>query len=165
MLLVFGTGAAVGLHLGLLHLFLWRSPGALFTFVGSSLFFSSATYVLWRWVFPHLGGRGLTAQVAVQWAARQPAIGAVILGARTLEQFEDNLAALDKPLSDAAMQALDAASALPQQFPYSFFDPSHQAGMNGGVGVGDKPAGYERPVWTDAAPLPGYAPATRPASA
>jgi len=105
------------------------------------------------------------AQVAVQWAARQPAIGSVILGARTLEQFEDNLAALDTPLPDAAMQALDAASALPQQFPYSFFDPSHQAGMNGGVGVGDKPAGYARPVWTDAAPLPGYAPGARPANA
>ena len=101
------------------------------------------------------------AQVAVQWAARQPAIGAVILGARTLAQFEDNLAALDTPLSDAAMQALDAASALPQQFPYSFFDPSHQAGMNGGVGVGDKPAGYARSVWTDAAPRPDYAPATQ----
>ena len=104
------------------------------------------------------------AQVAVQWAARQPAIASVILGARTLAQFEDNLAALDKPLPDAAMHALDAASALPQQFPYSFFDPSHQAGMNGGVGVGDKPAGYPRPVWTDAAPLPGYAPGTRPAN-
>jgi aryl-alcohol dehydrogenase-like predicted oxidoreductase len=98
------------------------------------------------------------AQVAIQWAARQPAIGSVILGARTLEQFEDNLAALDKPLSDENMRALDAVSALPQQFPYSFFDPSHQVGMNGGVGVGDKPAGYARPVWVDAAPPPNFAP-------
>jgi signal transduction histidine kinase len=66
LLLVFGTGLAVGLHLGLLHLFLWNSPRALFTFLGSSLFFSSATYVLWRWVFPRLGGRTLTAQIALQ---------------------------------------------------------------------------------------------------
>ncbi|MFS8639932.1 MAG: aldo/keto reductase, partial [Symbiobacteriaceae bacterium] len=93
-----------------------------------------------------------------QWAARQPAIGSVILGARTLEQFEDNLAALDKPMSDENMHALDAVSVLPQQFPYSFFDASQQVGMNGGVGVGDKPAGYARPVWVAAAPPPNFAP-------
>ncbi|HEY9112126.1 MAG TPA: aldo/keto reductase [Rhodanobacteraceae bacterium] len=98
------------------------------------------------------------AQIAIQWAARQPAIDSVILGARTLEQFEDNLAALDKPLSDETLHALDAVSALSPQFPYSFFDPSHQAGMNGGVGVGDKPAGYTHPVWVDAAPPPNFAP-------
>ena len=98
------------------------------------------------------------AQVAIQWAARQPAIGSVILGARTLEQFDDNLAALDKPLSDETLHALDVVSALPPQFPYSFFDPSHQVGMNGGVGVGDKPDGYARRVWVDAAPPPNFAP-------
>jgi aryl-alcohol dehydrogenase-like predicted oxidoreductase len=105
------------------------------------------------------------AQVAIQWAARQPGIGSVILGARTLEQFDDNLAALDKPLSDDSLHELDAVSALPPQFPYSFFDASHQIGMNGGVGVGDKPAGYARRVWVDAAPPPDFAPsAGAPAS-
>src|SRR5690242_13760471 len=64
------------------------------------------------------------AQVAVQWAARQPGLGSVILGARNLQQFEDNLAALERPLDEAAMQRLDAVSALPSQFPYSFFEPS-----------------------------------------
>ncbi len=98
------------------------------------------------------------AQVALQWAARQPGIGSVILGARTLDQFDDNLAALDKPLSYETLRALDAASALPPQFPYSFFDASHQIGMHGGVGVGDKPAGYARRVWIDAAPMPDFAP-------
>src|SRR6185437_8445698 len=98
------------------------------------------------------------AQVAIQWVARQPAIGSVILGARTLEQFEDNLASLDKPLPDATLRKLEEASALPQQFPYSFFDAVHQAGMYGGVAVGDKPAGYSRSVWIDAAPRPDYAP-------
>jgi hypothetical protein len=105
------------------------------------------------------------AQVAIQWAARQPGIGSVILGARTLEQFDDNLAALDKPLSDDSLHELDAVSALPPQFPYSFFDASHQIGMNGGVGVGDKPEGYARRVWVDAAPPPDFAPsAGAPAS-
>jgi hypothetical protein len=41
---------------------------------------------------------------------------------------------------------------------YSFFDASHQTGMNGGVAVGDKPEGYARRFWIDAAPLPNFAP-------
>ena len=66
MLLVFGTGAAIGLQLGVLHVFLWRSWFALVTFVGSALVFAGVTYILWRWVFPRLGGRSLPAQVAFQ---------------------------------------------------------------------------------------------------
>ena len=54
LLLLFGTGAAVGLHMGLLHLFLWRRPAALLAFLIPSLLFSTAIYGLWRWVFPHL---------------------------------------------------------------------------------------------------------------
>ena len=66
MLLVFGTGAAIGLQSGLLHVFLWRSPLALVTFLGSALVFAGVTYALWRWVFPHLGGRSLGRQIALQ---------------------------------------------------------------------------------------------------
>lgn len=104
------------------------------------------------------------AQVAIQWLARQPAIGSVILGARTLEQLDDNLAALDKPLPEETLRTLDAVSALPPQFPYSFFEPSHQVGIHGGVGVGDKPAGYTRPVWNEPAPQPVYAPDVKDAA-
>ena len=86
------------------------------------------------------------AQAAIQWIARRPAVGAVILGARTLEQFEDNLSSLDKPLSDEAMRALDEVSALPMQFPYSFFAQNQQANIHGGAAVGDKPDGYVQPV-------------------
>ena len=96
------------------------------------------------------------AQVAVQWAARQPGLGSVILGARNLQQFEDNLAALERPLDEAAMRDLDAVSALPPQFPYSFFEPAQQVGIHGGVGVGDKPIGYAPPSWVDAAPAPVF---------
>src|SRR6185295_13353784 len=66
LLLVFGTGAAIGLHLGLLHVFLWRSGSALFTSLGGSLVFSATTYALWRYIFPHLGGRTLASQIARQ---------------------------------------------------------------------------------------------------
>lgn len=97
------------------------------------------------------------AQVAVQWVARRPGLGSVILGARTLAQFDDNLAALDRPLDEAQLRRLDAVSALPTQFPYSFFEPTQQVGIHGGVGVGDKPAGYTLPVWIDPAPAPAYA--------
>lgn len=91
------------------------------------------------------------AQVAIQWAVRRPSIGSVILGARTLTQFEDNLAALDQPLPDEALQLLDDASALPQQFPYSFFEQAQQERIHGGVAVGDKPDGYHAQVFVGAA--------------
>jgi signal transduction histidine kinase len=66
VLLLFATGAAVGLHMGLLHLFLWRRPAALVAFVGPSFVFSAVIYVLWRWVFPRLGGGSLFRQLALQ---------------------------------------------------------------------------------------------------
>jgi hypothetical protein len=43
------------------------------------------------------------------------------------------------------MTALDAASALPEQFPYSFFAQNQQTRIHGGVAVADKPAGYAPP--------------------
>ncbi|MEW9572638.1 aldo/keto reductase [Rhodanobacter sp. Si-c] len=86
------------------------------------------------------------ARVAIQWAVRRPAIGSVILGARTMAQFEDNLAALDRPLPDEALRLLDDVSALPQQFPYSFFEQAQQERIHSGAAVGDKPDGYRAPV-------------------
>ena len=86
------------------------------------------------------------AQVAIQWAVRRPAVGSVILGARTMAQFEDNLAALERSLPDEALRRLDAVSALPQQFPYSFFEQAQQERLHGGAAVGDKPDGYHAPV-------------------
>jgi signal transduction histidine kinase len=65
-LLVFGTGAAIGLQGGLLHLFLWRSPTALVTFFLGSLVFAGVVYALWRWVFPGLTNRSMTRQIALE---------------------------------------------------------------------------------------------------
>jgi aryl-alcohol dehydrogenase-like predicted oxidoreductase len=94
-------------------------------------------------------GRSM-AQVAIQWAARQPAIGSVIIGASKPEQLDDNLAALDFLLSDEQMARLTAVSALPPQFPYSFFAQSQQARIHGGVAVADKPRGYAPAVEIEA---------------
>ncbi len=75
LLLVLGTGIASGLHLGLLHLFLWRSWSAPVTFVLASIVFSSVTYSLWRWVFPVLGGRSWTGQLV-----RQTVVSLLVFG-------------------------------------------------------------------------------------
>src|SRR5215510_13390448 len=66
LLLVFGTGLATGLHLGLLHLVLWRSWKAPLTFILASTVFSFVTYILWRWVFPVLGGQSLPGRLVRQ---------------------------------------------------------------------------------------------------
>jgi two-component sensor histidine kinase len=79
VLLVFATGAAVALHLGLLHLFLWRRPAALVVFVAPSFLFSGAIYALWRWVFPRLGGRSLPRQVALEAGVSVVTLGIVSL--------------------------------------------------------------------------------------
>src|SRR5262249_47744853 len=64
MLMVLGTGAAVGLHLGLLHLYMWGSFRGPVAFFLGALAFSAVTYGLWRWVFPRLAGRSFAGQVA-----------------------------------------------------------------------------------------------------
>ena len=54
VLFLYGTGLAIGLHLALIHLFLFRSVGAFFFFLIATLAFSTATLGLWQWVLPHL---------------------------------------------------------------------------------------------------------------
>jgi len=69
LLLVFGTGTAIGLQLGFLHVFLWRTWTAPIAFLVPSLGYSAVVYALWRWVFPRLRARtllgGITLQVLV----------------------------------------------------------------------------------------------------
>lgn len=56
-------------------------------------------------------GRGVPmAQVALAWVAARPAVSSVILGARTLEQLEENLGAAEVLLSAEETARLDAAS-------------------------------------------------------
>jgi aryl-alcohol dehydrogenase-like predicted oxidoreductase len=55
--------------------------------------------------------RGVSmAQVALAWTADRPAVTSVILGARTVEQLDDNLAAAGLHLSEEETQLLDEAS-------------------------------------------------------
>ena len=64
--------------------------------------------------------RGATmAQVALSWLADRPAVTSVILGARTLEQLDDNLGAAGLHLTAEETSLLDAASdPQPADYPY-----------------------------------------------
>ena len=64
--------------------------------------------------------RGVSmAQVALSWVTDAPAVTSTILGARTLEKLDDNLAAADLHLEPAEREALDVASAIPVgDYPY-----------------------------------------------
>lgn len=84
------------------------------------------------------------AQVALNWVAHRPGVASVLIGATKLHQLLDNLGALDFEIPADARTHLDKISAMPKSFPYTFFGPELQGMLNGGVTVGDKPAGYYR---------------------
>lgn len=90
-------------------------------------------------------GRSM-AQVAVNWTATRPGVGSVIVGATKLSQLDDNLKALDFELPKALSDRLDTVSRPDVPFPYTFFEPSHQAMIHGSKPVGLKPAGYTPPL-------------------
>ena len=92
------------------------------------------------------------AQVAVNWAANQPGIASVIVGATKLHQLEDNLKALDFSLPEALRDRLNQVSATTPGFPYSFFSKGMQAMLTGGAVVGDKPVGYNPAITLDGKP-------------
>lgn len=65
--------------------------------------------------------RGKTpAQVALNWLLQHPSVTAPIIGARTLEQLEENLGSTGWALSAHEIAQLDAASEIPLPSPYSF---------------------------------------------
>jgi aryl-alcohol dehydrogenase-like predicted oxidoreductase len=60
------------------------------------------------------------ARVALAWVRQRPGVTSPILGARTREQLEDNLAALQLVLDAADVAELDAVSAPTLDFPHEF---------------------------------------------
>ncbi len=57
-------------------------------------------------------------QIALAWLLCRPFVSSVIVGARTIEQLNDNLQAVDVDLRPDELERLDAASALPDLYPY-----------------------------------------------
>jgi aryl-alcohol dehydrogenase-like predicted oxidoreductase len=60
------------------------------------------------------------AQVALNWVLHRPGVTTPIVGARTLDQLEDNLGATGWRLDDAQLATLDDASAIELGYPYDF---------------------------------------------
>ena len=60
------------------------------------------------------------AQVAINWLLQKPGVTAPIIGARNLEQLEDNLGAAGWSLDPVLVQKLDRASDIELPYPYDF---------------------------------------------
>jgi signal transduction histidine kinase len=63
---VYGTSVAIGLHLALIHLQLWRSISAFIFFLGAAVIYATVMLALWRWVLPNLPGRSAVSNTAWQ---------------------------------------------------------------------------------------------------
>jgi aryl-alcohol dehydrogenase-like predicted oxidoreductase len=60
------------------------------------------------------------AQVALAWVRAQPGVTSPIIGARTLEQLEDNLGSVGWDLTSEELKSLDKVSRLEESYPYRF---------------------------------------------
>ena len=67
--------------------------------------------------------RGISvAQIALSWLLHQKVVSSVIIGAKRIDQLQDNIAATSVELSAAELDALDAVSRLPAEYPGWMFD-------------------------------------------
>ncbi len=67
--------------------------------------------------------RGVSvAQIALAWLLHQRVVSSVIIGAKRIEQLDDNIAATDVALTAADLDALDKVSTLPREYPGWMFE-------------------------------------------
>jgi aryl-alcohol dehydrogenase-like predicted oxidoreductase len=57
------------------------------------------------------------ARISLAWLLAKPVVTSVIIGAKRIEQLQDNIAAIDVQLTPEQMKQLDEASALPPEYP------------------------------------------------
>jgi len=57
------------------------------------------------------------ARISLAWLLAKPVVTSVIIGAKRLDQLEDNIASMDVQLTPEEMQQLDAVSELPLEYP------------------------------------------------
>ena len=72
-----------------------------------------------NWATLKVVGRSY-AQISLNWLLRQHGVTSPIIGARTLEQLEDNLGATGWELTGEQVAELSGASALEDVYPYRF---------------------------------------------
>lgn len=65
------------------------------------------------------------AQVGLAWALQQPGVTAPIIGARTAEQLQENLGALEVDLDLSHLARLDEVSAIEPGFPHAMLASDH----------------------------------------
>lgn len=73
------------------------------------------------------------ARVALAWLLHRPGVASVIVGAKTADQLNDNIAATDLRLSEAELAALEEASRLPPEYPGWMFDRQNRDRFPGGA--------------------------------
>ncbi|MBW4331912.1 aldo/keto reductase [Stakelama sp. CBK3Z-3] len=78
------------------------------------------------------------ARVALGWLLHQPHVSSVIMGAKRIDQLEDNLAAAELRLSDDELATLDKVSRLPAEYPGWMIE--RQGGYRSGGQAGQPPA-------------------------
>jgi aryl-alcohol dehydrogenase-like predicted oxidoreductase len=72
---------------------------------------------------PIAAAKGVSvAQVALAWLLHQPAVSTVIIGAKRIDQLEDNLGAVEVTLSAEERGTLDEVSKLPAEYPRWMID-------------------------------------------
>jgi aryl-alcohol dehydrogenase-like predicted oxidoreductase len=71
------------------------------------------------------------ARAALAWVRQRPGVTSTIIGARTIEQLDDNLGALEINLTPEQMKTLDDASQPKLNFPYDFIRNVGGFGYNG----------------------------------
>ena len=110
------------------------------------------------WVANHLTDRNLAivdalksvadeagrtpAEVALAWVQNRPGVTSTIIGARTMDQLDKNLAALDVSLTPEQIARLDEASTPPDVFPHNFL-PFTVNNTQGGTTIN----GRESEIW------------------
>jgi aryl-alcohol dehydrogenase-like predicted oxidoreductase len=57
------------------------------------------------------------AQIALAWLLAKPFVSTVIIGAKTVEQLDDNIASARVRLAEDELKSLDEVSALPPEYP------------------------------------------------
>ncbi len=62
------------------------------------------------------------AQIALAWLLHRRVVTSVIVGAKKLEQLDDNIKAAEVALSEAELDTLDRVSALPREYPGWMFE-------------------------------------------
>lgn len=71
------------------------------------------------------------ARAALAWIIQRPGVASTIIGARTMEQLEDNLGALDVTLSPEQIKKLDDVSRPNLNFPHEFLERVSGFAYNG----------------------------------